>query len=143
MNTSFQSKASWTLLVLILMQFVPLNRINSRVTAQHEFNGSLNGSAQQLLKKACYECHSNETQWPRLAYIAPASWVISSTVSSGRTALNFSTWQSYKTQEKKRLRKKIEQVVLEGTAHQPLFYVWNTTAQLTSREKQLMLQWLE
>ena len=143
MNTSFQSKASWTLLVLILMQFVPLNRINSRVTAQHEFNGSLNGSAQQLLKKACYECHSNETQWPRLAYIAPASWVISSTVSSGRTALNFSTWRNYNTQEKKRLRKKIEQVVLEGTAHQPLFYVWKTTAQLTSREKQLMLQWLE
>ncbi len=120
------------------MQFVPLNRINPRITAKHE----LNGNAQHTLKKTCYDCHSNETQWARLAYIAPVSWVISSTVSSGRTALNFSKWQNYTMQEKKLLRKKIEWIVLEGTAHQPLYYALKTSKALTHDENQVVLQWL-
>ena len=120
------------------MQFVPLNRINPRITTKHE----LNGRAQHLLKKACYDCHSNETRWTLLAYIAPASWVISSAVSSGRTALNFSSWKNYTMQEKKLFRKKIEWIVLDGTAHQPLYYALNTTKAITHSENQAVLQWV-
>ena len=45
-----------------------------------------------LAKRACFDCHSNETRWPWYASVAPASWIIRDHVSEGRRKLNFSTW---------------------------------------------------
>jgi heme-binding protein len=41
---------------------------------------------------ACFDCHSNQTQWPWYSNIAPASWLIQHDVDEGRQALNFSEW---------------------------------------------------
>ena len=46
-----------------------------------------------LAKRACFDCHSNETEWPAYANVAPASWLIQHDVVEGRAALNFSEWQ--------------------------------------------------
>lgn len=46
-----------------------------------------------LAKGACFDCHSNETEWPMYARLAPASWLIQRDVVEGREALNFSEWQ--------------------------------------------------
>lgn len=46
-----------------------------------------------LAKQACFDCHSNETEWPAYARIAPASWLVQHDVIEGRAVLNFSEWQ--------------------------------------------------
>lgn len=46
-----------------------------------------------LAKLACFDCHSNETQWPAYARVAPVSWLIHRDVDEGRAVLNFSEWQ--------------------------------------------------
>uniref|UniRef100_A0A832I730 Cytochrome C n=1 Tax=Eiseniibacteriota bacterium TaxID=2212470 RepID=A0A832I730_UNCEI len=46
----------------------------------------------ELAKRACFDCHSNETRWPWYASIAPASWRIQSHVREGREHLNFSAF---------------------------------------------------
>jgi hypothetical protein len=51
-----------------------------------------------LAKQACFDCHSNETEWPGYARIAPVSWLIQRDVVEGRAVLNFSEWQ--RSQEK-------------------------------------------
>ena len=45
-----------------------------------------------LLRRACYDCHSNETKWPWYAHVAPVSWWIVSHMKEGREDLNFSEW---------------------------------------------------
>jgi len=45
-----------------------------------------------ILKRACYDCHSNETVWPAYSYIAPVSWLVQKHVADGRRMLNFSEW---------------------------------------------------
>jgi hypothetical protein len=45
-----------------------------------------------LARRACYACHSNETEWPLYARIAPASWLVRWDVEAGRSKLNFSDW---------------------------------------------------
>ena len=47
---------------------------------------------QALLKRACYDCHSNETRWPAYSRLWPASALIYSDVSKGRSTMNFSEW---------------------------------------------------
>ncbi len=132
MTYSFKSTASWTLLVLILMQFMPLKRINPPTVSAIQAPDKV----KMALKKGCYDCHSNETRWTTLAWIAPASWLASGIVTSGRTALNFSTWNNNK-------RAKIRKTLSEGSTHQQLYYFWRPEAQLTATETTTLRQWLK
>jgi mono/diheme cytochrome c family protein len=45
-----------------------------------------------LAKQACFDCHSNETEWPMYSRVAPVSWLIQYDVDEGRAVLNFSEW---------------------------------------------------
>ena len=47
------------------------------------------------LRRACYDCHSNETQWPWYSAITPIGWLVSAHVHDGRNHLNFSEWGDY------------------------------------------------
>jgi hypothetical protein len=47
---------------------------------------------QAILQRSCYDCHTNETEWPFWARIAPGSWLMARDVHNGRNHLNFSEW---------------------------------------------------
>lgn len=40
-------------------------------------------------ERACFDCHSNHTDWPDHSYFAPISWVVWYQVKKGREVLNF------------------------------------------------------
>jgi hypothetical protein len=48
----------------------------------------------QLVERACFDCHSNETAWPWYARVSPISLMIQKDVVEGRAVLNFSEWQN-------------------------------------------------
>jgi len=48
----------------------------------------------ELTRRACFDCHSNETSWPWYARYAPVSWLVTSDVADARRDLNFSDWQN-------------------------------------------------
>jgi hypothetical protein len=131
MTFSCKSIASWTLLLLMLMQFIPLKRINPPAVSTIQAPEIV----KKALKKSCYDCHSNETRWTSIAWIAPVSWLASSIVASGRSALNFSAWNNKK-------RSEIRKVISEGSVHQRLYYLWKPQAQLTTAETSTLLEWL-
>jgi hypothetical protein len=49
----------------------------------------------EILRRACYDCHSNETRWPWYSRVAPISWIVARHVARGRQELNFSDWHGY------------------------------------------------
>lgn len=77
--------------LLVAIQLVPYGRThtNPRVTDEAPWPSD---EARDLAVAACYDCHSNETEWPLYASVAPMSWLIQRDVDDGREALNFSTW---------------------------------------------------
>jgi len=50
-------------------------------------------ATRELAAGACFDCHSNETDWPWYSNVAPVRWFLTRDVSRGRKALNFSEWQ--------------------------------------------------
>lgn len=76
---------------VILMQFLPLgiSRDNPPVIAEITWDSA---ETEALARRACYDCHSNETQWPWYSYVAPVSWMIVQDIIKGREVLNFSEW---------------------------------------------------
>jgi hypothetical protein len=57
-------------------------------------------SIHQLLKSSCYDCHSNNTQYPWYNNIQPVAWWLNNHVSNGKKALNFSEFATYPIRRK-------------------------------------------
>jgi hypothetical protein len=47
------------------------------------------------LRRACFDCHSDETRRPWYAALPVASWLIERDIREGRSQLNFSRWTQY------------------------------------------------
>ena len=75
-----------------------------------------------LLRRACYDCHSNETVWPWYSQVAPVSWLLARDVREGRKELNFSTWNAYEPAKKGKKLKESADEAAEGEMP-PWFYV--------------------
>lgn len=48
-----------------------------------------------VLRHACFDCHSDETRWPWYTRAFPASWLMSRDVDAARRQMNFSRWFEY------------------------------------------------
>jgi hypothetical protein len=74
-----------------VMQLIPYGRAhtNPPVVAEPAWDSP---RTRELAKRACFDCHSNETRWPWYAHVAPFSWVMQRHVDIGRSVMNFSEW---------------------------------------------------
>ncbi len=102
------------ILLLILgltgIQFIEVERTNPPVTAEIRAPSDI----MEILKKSCYDCHSNETVWPWYSKVAPVSWLVEDDVTEGRKHLNFSTFESLDTSVKLKKKDEILEEVQNG-----------------------------
>jgi hypothetical protein len=84
-------------LLLAAIQFIQPGRGVAFVDPARSFEavGKPSGEVASVLRRACYDCHSNATVWPWYSRVAPVSWLIASDVNEGRARLNFSEWSFY------------------------------------------------
>ena len=77
-----------------LIQLVPYgkNHNNPPVTSEPDWDSP---ETRQVVMNSCFNCHSNETEYPWYSYVAPASWLLQHDIDEGRSALNFSEWDTY------------------------------------------------
>lgn len=55
---------------------------------------------ESILRRSCFDCHSNETRWPWYSHVAPVSWRVTDHVNHGRKHLNFSDWSAADSAER-------------------------------------------
>lgn len=80
------------ILAFVLLQLVPYGRDRSAPSYGTPVAWD-SPKTRGLAERACFDCHSNQTEWPWYASIAPVSWLIQSHVEEGREALNFSAFE--------------------------------------------------
>lgn len=80
--------------VFLLLQLVPYGWWHSNPAVVRDAPWP-SAEAASIARSACYDCHSNETDWPVYSYVAPMSWLVRRDVEAGREALNFSDWDEY------------------------------------------------
>jgi hypothetical protein len=77
------------------LQLVPATRrINPPVNPGQSLQGTLTvpTPVDGILRRACMDCHSNETRWPWYSRVAPISWGVEKDVMRARKAMNLSEW---------------------------------------------------
>jgi len=96
-----------------------------------------------ILKRSCYDCHSNETVWPWYSNISPLSWSIAGHVKDGRKALNFSEWAKIDPKIKTKRLKRAVKTTANGMM--PLSsYLWiHKDAKLSKEDKEVLKTWFE
>ena len=65
------------------------------------------GKVLAVLQNSCYDCHSNNTQYPWYSFIQPGAWWMASHIRKGKADLNFSEFGAYsnRKQQSKLLKK--------------------------------------
>lgn len=124
-------------LVLIGIQFVPVDRDNPPVQSALEAPAEID----QILRRACYDCHSNETRWPWYSYVAPVSWTVVGHVNHGRGDLNFSEWPTFDLEGQEHAFKDIEQQIEKGEMPLESYVRMHRDARLSSEERDALLHW--
>ena len=96
-----------------------------------------------LLKDACFDCHSNNTDYPWYSNIQPMGWLMAYHIKEGKNQLNFSDFGNYS--QRRQLSK------LDGIANSlkddimPLksYKIMHKSAQLSTGEKSLLINWAQ
>jgi len=121
----------------IAIQFVPVSRTNPPV------EGDFRPPAEvvSILRRACYDCHSNETVWPWYSRIAPVSWVIARDVHEGRAALNFSTWNRLSANKQAEAMRESWKEVAEGEMPTWFYLALHPEARLSPANQSVLRAW--
>lgn len=115
----------------LLIQLVPYGRNHTNPPVQSEPNWD-SPETRALAVTACYDCHSNETDWS-LWYesVAPASWLVQRDVEEGREHLNFSEWDQG---GKPRELEEMWEVVQNGSMPPFQYLILHSEAKLTPEQ---------
>jgi hypothetical protein len=94
-----------------------------------------------ILRRACRDCHSDNTVWPWYADLPPVSWQIRSDVTRGRAFMNLSKWSEYDV-EKRRVLVLSILAATQARVMPPPKYLWmHANAKLSDTELKLLKEW--
>lgn len=103
------------------------------------------GDIDSLLRRSCFDCHSDETRWPWYSRVAPISWLVAHDVRHGRSNLDFSRWSIDPVREptpEQRFRWMCREV--RSDIMPPRVYLLaHPHARLTAAEKHALCAWAD
>ena len=133
------------LLLLVAIQFVRPAKNQSTVISANDISKGYNvpESVNDVLKKACNDCHSNNTVYPWYSNIQPVAWWLDHHIDDGKKELNFSEFTSYSPKKQHHKLEEVIEMVKEG--EMPLnSYTWmHKNAILTDAEKLTVSEWAD
>jgi hypothetical protein len=94
-----------------------------------------------LLKTSCYDCHSNNTNYPWYANLQPLGWILNKHILKAKMELNFSDFGSYSSRRQRSKLKSIASQVNDNTM--PLAsYTWlHKNSKFSKEAKALINDW--
>ncbi len=133
------------LMAFIIIQFFRVEQSNPEPTPQLDFLRIKNtpGKTANLIRNSCYDCHSNETNYPWYTKIQPFGWLMQNHIENGRKELNFSTFATYDT--KRQLHKLEEAIEMIENDEMPLdsYLLGHPEAKLSAEEKKQLISYLQ
>ncbi len=129
------------LIALVAIQFIRPEKNNDgyKSVALFESETKPSGKVATILKENCYDCHSNQTQYPWYAEVAPFSLWLNNHIEDGKKHFNVSEWSNYSIKKKEHKLEELVEMVEEG--EMPLWSYTIIHGNLSKDDKKLLLQW--
>ena len=130
----------------IVIQFInrPDKSTTTEVTPGHITKVmNVPANVESILKRSCYDCHSDHTVWPWYSSIAPASWLVGDDVVKGRKKMNFSQWSKIPVAKQEARLNEICEEIKSDEMPLPPYLILHGDAKLSQADKDVLCQWVE
>ena len=131
------------LLVFIAMQFIRPAKNTSKAVQQADMLTHFNvpDSVAGILKTSCYDCHSNNTNYPWYANIQPAGWLLAKHIKDGKEELNFNEFASYSQRRQLTKLKSVQNSIKDGRMPLSSYTIIHADAKLSDKSKATLIDW--
>ena len=129
--------------ILIGMQFIsqPKNESTEILATDITKVTDVSENVLMLLKTTCYDCHSNNTDYPWYSNIQPVAWWLNDHVKDGKKHLNFSEFGSYTTEKAKKKLSEIAKEIEEDEMPLTSYTLIHRNAKLDEIQKKMIVVW--
>ena len=133
------------LVAFVGIQFIPTTRNQSDTVPSTDFMlvNNVPETIQKKLQVSCYDCHSNNTQYPWYNRVQPVAWFLEDHIKEGKAELNFSEWADYSDRRKKSKLKSIISQIRDDEMPLTSYTFIHGEAKFSENNKKEITQWLE
>ena len=131
--------------VIIGIQFIrpTLNKSNQVFNTDISKIVTTSDSVQILLENACYDCHSNNTNYPWYSNIQPVGWLMDNHIRKGKDELNYSEFGSYSPRRQLSKLIGIANSIRDDIMPLSSYKLMHKNSILSTYEKELLNKWVQ
>ncbi|WP_245950871.1 heme-binding domain-containing protein [Chitinophaga dinghuensis] len=133
------------LLLLVAIQFFRPVKNQGRQEYTQDFLHQYQAPPEisDMLKVACYDCHSNNTRYPWYANIQPVAWYLTNHIRDGKKDLNFDEFGSYTPKRQQHKLEEIQSQVKKGKMPLASYTLIHADARLTVAQRDTLVHWID
>ena len=99
-------------------------------------------NVETILLTSCYDCHSNNTNYPWYSNIQPARFFMESHIKEGKENLNFNEWGNYSFRKQNNKLDRIFKQIKSNEMPLASYTLIHKNAVLDATEKKEVLDWI-
>jgi Haem-binding domain len=126
-----------------VMQLMPVQRPELARAQSEPADIAAPPQIEATLRRACYDCHSDETHSPWYSAIAPVSWLVAHDVDYGRREMDLSQWQNYYPATRLRKMEWMGRALHEEVMPPWPYRLMHPRARLSNEDRSTLEQWVE
>ncbi len=133
------------LVVFVGLQFLPTERNQTNAGFATDFL-VVNNTPENigvLLQTSCYDCHSNNSEYPWYNKIQPVAWFLEDHIKEGKKELNFNEWEAYSDRRKSSKLKSIISQIEDDEMPLSSYMLVHRDAILSPLEKTLVIDYMK
>ncbi len=133
------------IIIFLLMQFYqPARNVSYKQVSSSNFTEAYKvpKNVETTLRTSCYDCHSNNTNYPLYSYLQPIRFFMDGHINDGKKELNFNEFGSY---SKRKQENKLDRIVKEIKGNEmPLssYTLIHKNAILSNSQKEEIINWI-
>jgi hypothetical protein len=137
----------FALIILLVFLIIQFFRPEKNISAQDQPQALkkryvIPAPVETYLKKACFDCHSNNTRYPWYAEVQPVAWYLAHHVQEGKGELNFDEFLNYPLKKQDHKLEEVIETQEEGTMPLTSYLLMHHDAKLTSAQKKEIIDWV-
>lgn len=128
----------------MVIQFVPAKRNQSDIVPASDFIATYNPPKEviSILRTSCYDCHSNNTEYPWYNKIQPVAMFLEDHIEHGKEEFNFNEFGDYSDRRKKSKIKSFIRQVEQNEMPLDSYTFIHRDAKISESEKKSVLNWI-
>lgn len=132
-------------IIFLLMQlYQPARNESSGQDFTNNFTNVYNvpDNVETILKKSCYDCHSNNTRYPWYSYIQPIRIFMESHIKDAKENLNFDEFGKYSKRKQENKSDRIIKQIKSNEMPLASYTFAHKNARLTPAQKKVVMNWI-